>query len=65
MSSKWCHSSLAAVLCYRIHEKGNCGPEISKHEIMASIKTIMPQHQKLCHCYLNIWQAARDKLFLQ
>jgi hypothetical protein len=65
MCSKWCHNSLAAVLCYRIHEKGNCGTEISKHEIMACIKTIMPQYQKLCHCYLNACQVPRDKFFPQ
>jgi hypothetical protein len=63
MCSKWCHSSLAAVLCYRIHEKGHCGPEISKHEIMACIKTITPQQQTVSHCYLLICQVPTDKLF--
>lgn len=43
--------SLVAVVCYRIHEKGNCGAEISKHEIMACIKTtpesmsLLPQYR--------------------
>lgn len=58
-------NGVTAVLCYTIHEKVNCGPEISKHDIMACFKTIMPQHQKLCHRYLNVCQVPRDKLFPQ